>query len=166
MSYTFHIAHSTDARTRIRQDGNISDKAVLSEIAEQMAQIPGVDQAVPRMTTGSIIIEHETVKWSAIEPQLTDNLYLEFSTPPRKPAFTGIMALNKGLDQVDGALKGMNTDLRSLTVFMLAVLAITQALRGQVVVSATSLLWYAFSVASKARKTSGDKPEAPVDAAE
>jgi hypothetical protein len=76
------------------------------------------------------------------------------------------MALNKGIDQVDGTLKGMNTDLRTLTVFMLVVLAITQALRGQVMVSASSLLWYAFSVASKARKSSDDTLEASVDASE
>jgi hypothetical protein len=166
MIYTFYIAHATDGRTRIRCGDDISDKAVISEIAEHMAQIPGVDQAVPRIATGSIIIEHETVQWSAIEPQLTEELSVEISTPPRKPAYTGIMALNKGIDQVDGTLKGMNTDLRTLTVFMLVVLAITQALRGQVMVSASSLLWYAFSVASKARKSSDDTLEASVDASE
>jgi hypothetical protein len=166
MTCTFYIAHTTDGRTRIRCSDDISDKTTISEIAEHMAQIPGVDQAVPRIATGSIIIEHETVQWSVIESQLTDKLSLDFSTPPRKPAYTGIMVLNKGIDQVDGTLKGMNTDLRTLTVFMLVVLAITQALRGQVMVSASSLLWYAFSVASKARKTSGGTPEAPVDTSE
>jgi hypothetical protein len=166
MTSTFYIAHSTDGRTRIRWDGDNSDKAVINEIAEHMTRIPGIDQAAPRIATGSIIIEHETIEWSAIEPQLTDKLSLEFTTPPRKPAITGIMALNKGLDQVDGALKGMNTDLRSLTVFMLVVLAITQALRGQVMVSSASLLWYALSVASKSRKKGAEALEASVDASE
>jgi hypothetical protein len=166
MTCAFYIAHSTDGRTRIRWHGDNSDKAGICEIAEHINQIPGVDRAAARIATGSIIIEHETAKWSAIEPQLTDKLSVEFSTPARKPANTGILALNKGLDQVDGALKGMNTDLRSLTVFMLVVLAITQALRGQVMVSSASLLWYAFSVASKARKTGADTLEAPVDATE
>jgi hypothetical protein len=131
-----------------------------------MTQIPGIDQAVPRIATGSIIIEHETVKWSAIEPQLADKLSVEFTAPPREPAYTGIMALNKRIDQVDDTLKGLNTDLRSLTVFILVVLAITQATRGQVMVSATSLLWYAFSVASKARKGSGGTFEASANATE
>jgi hypothetical protein len=78
-------------------------------------------------------------------------------TPAPVPAHTGLESLNRKLAQVDGTLKGINTDLRSLTVFMLSVLAITQALRGQVMVSSASLLWYAFSVASKAR-TSGSTP--------
>jgi hypothetical protein len=63
-------------------------------------------------------------------------------------------------------LKGMNTDLKSLTVFMLVVLAITQAMRGQVMVSSASLFWYALSVASKARNNAGETLETAGDAAE
>jgi hypothetical protein len=47
---------------------------------------------------------------------------------------------------------------------MLSALAITQAFRGQVMVSSASLLWYAFSIATKSH-TPGDSAESstPVD---
>lgn len=157
MTLPFHIAHTTNGRTRIRWMGNASEKVVINDIAAQITQLEGVEQAVPRIATGSIIIEHDQATWSAIQTQLTDSLSLDFMTPAPVAAHTGLESLNRRLAQVDGTLKGMNTDLRSLTVFMLSILAITQALRGQVMVSSASLLWYAFSVASKAR-TSGSTP--------
>jgi hypothetical protein len=166
MTYAFYIAHSTKGRTRIRWAGNDSDKTTISEVAENIAAIEGVGQAIPRITTGSIIIEHDATPWPTIQPQLTDQLSLQFTSPAPAHTHTGLEALNKRLDQVDGMLKGMNTDLKSLTVFMLVVLAITQAMRGQVMVSSASLFWYALSVASKARNNAGETLETAGDAAE
>jgi len=151
MSYPFHIAHTTHTRTRIRWAGDRGDRTIIDEIARQINDMQDVDQATPRIDTGSIIIEHEQAEWPAIAPMLVDKLKLEFKTPATEKAATGLKTLNNGLTSVDDTLKGMNTDLRSVTVFMLSVLAITQALRGQVMVSSASLLWYAFSIASKAR---------------
>ena len=151
MTYPFHIAHTTHGRTRIRWAGNPADRAVIDEIARQITDLEEVDRATPRIDTGSIIIEHEQAEWSTLAALLADSLKLEFTTPATVKTRTGLETINKGLAQVDGTLKEMNTDLRSVTVFMLSALAITQALRGQVMVSSASLLWYAFSIATKAR---------------
>ncbi len=153
MSKAFYIAHTTNGRTRIKWAGDSSDKASIMEIAENIAAIPGVDQTVPRITTGSIIIEHEQADWPSVESLLSDRLALEFTTPALPEPRTGLDTINLGLDQMNTALKGMNTDLSSVTVFLLVMLAIAQALRGQVIGPSFSFLWYALSIATSARGT-------------
>ena len=95
MTSAFYIAHATAGRTRIRWAGDVSDKASIVEVAENISDIQGVDQAMPRIKTGSIIIEHEQTDWSTLEPLLTDKLSLEFTTPVAR-ARTGIDVLNQG----------------------------------------------------------------------
>ena len=161
MTSAFYIAHATAGRTRIRWAGDVSDKAGIVEVAEKISDIEGVDQAMPRIKTGSIIIEHDHTDWSTLEPLLTDKLSLEFTTPVVQVR-TGIDVLNQGLDKVNGTLKSVNTDLPSVTVLLLAMLAITQALRGQVIGNSMSFIWYALSIAAMNRGT----PGTPFDSAQ
>mgnify|MGYP001812480034 CR=1 FL=1 len=152
MTHTFYIAHTTSGRTRIRWAGDASDKASIRQVAENIAAIEGVDQALPRITTGSIIIEHDQAEWSDLEPQITDRLSVEITVPQSR---SGLALLNHELDKVDNTLKGINTDLPSVTVLLLIMLAITQALRGQVTGNSMSFLWYALSIASRTRGRAG-----------
>jgi hypothetical protein len=166
MTFAFNIAHTTDGRTRIRWAGDSTEIDHIRKIADGIAGIKGIERAIPRMRTGSIIIDHGGVKWSSLMPQLTEKLSLEFKSPAARRRLTGLETFNQGLHQVDETLKDMNTDLHSLTVIMLVVLSITQALRGQVMVSSGSLLWYAFSVASKARRAADSPPDITPDTTE
>ena len=156
MTHAFYIAHTTLGRTRIRWAGDAYDKTRIREVADTIATIEGVDQALPRMATGSIIIEHDQAEWSILEPQITDRLSVEFTAPESR---RGLDALNQGLDKVEGTLKGLNTDLPSMAVLLLTVLAITQALRGQVMGNAMSFLWYALSIASMTRGSTTAAPQ-------
>jgi len=151
MTPTFYIAHSTSGRTRIRWAGDASEKTTIYELATDIANLHGVDNAVPRMTTGSIIIEHHETEWTTLQPQLTDKLSLEFSSAPPALRRSGAQVLNHRIDNFDGALKNMNLDVTSLTLLLLSVLAIIQALRGQVMGSSVTFLWYAFNIVSRAR---------------
>ena len=166
MSTAFIIVHATSGRTRIKWAGDSSDKAIISEIADNITGVQGVDKAVPRMTTGSIIIEHEQVDWPALESELADRLSLEFSTPAPAEPRTAMDTINQGLDQVNGALKGINTDLGSVTVLLLLILAVAQSLRGQVTVSPLSSIWYALSIAAMARNTAGETVDATAESIE
>jgi hypothetical protein len=159
MTYVFTIAHATEGRTRIRWAGAVSEKAIISKLAESIAEIHDVDQATPRLTTGSIIIEHEHADWTAIESRLSGELSLVFQASPAPRS--GVQVLNHGLDSVDATLKGMNLDLSSVTVILLLIMAIAQAARGQVTGNATSFLWYALSIASVARNSSATKQQDP-----
>ena len=134
-------------------------------VAENIAAIEGVDQALPRPSTGSIVIEHEQTNWSSLEPEIADRLSLKFSTPVSRPR-TGMDTINQGIGQVNGALKTINTDLGSVTVLFLLILTVVQALRGQVLGNSGSYLWYALSIAMMARNKANTQPEPALDDAE
>jgi hypothetical protein len=165
VSHDFYIAHATSGRTRIRWAGDASEKAGITRIAERIADLRGVSQASPRITTGSIIIEHERVAWSDIESQLISELSLQLGAPPQAAARSGLDALNLMLDRVDGTLKTMHTDLGSVTTLLLIIAAIAQAMRGQVSSSSMSYLWYALSMAAMSRNKSDTQPDPTTDAA-
>ena len=151
MIFSFYIAHKTAGRTRIRWVGESAKKNQVIGIAVDISKVEGVDQAKPRINTGSIIIEHDEIDWSQLEPLLTNQLPLIFTSAPPRQQRTGLEQFNQGIDKVDRALKEMDMDLNSLTVLLLSIMALVQAARGQVMVSSASFLWYAFSVASRSR---------------
>ena len=163
MTLAFYTAHTTDGRTRIRWAGDAGEKAIVGEVAENIALIEDVDQALPRITTGSIIIEHDQVQWPALRQQLIDRLSLEFTAPSPPQARPGLATLNQGLDKVDNTLKGINTDLGSVTALLLIILSITQALRGQVMGNSISFLWYALSIATMSRDSASTQPDTTAD---
>jgi hypothetical protein len=76
---------------------------------------------------------------------------------------SGTAALNENIDNLDGALKHLNMDFNSLMLAILSVLAIIQAMRGQVMSSSGSYLWYALNLLMMARnrpdKIGEDIPE-------
>lgn len=166
MSGLFYIAHTTRGRTRIRWAGNTADRAGVVEIASQIAALEGIDQAIPRTNTGSIIIEHDPTDWAALESRLVHDLSLKFVSPPLVQPRTAMDTINRGVDQVNGTLKGMNTDLASVSVLVLLILAVTQAARGQVMGNAVSFLWYALNTANMARGAAGPTAEATADSVE
>jgi hypothetical protein len=163
MTPTFYIAHSSPGRTRIRWAGDASEKSRVTEYAAEIENLAETVTADPRMVTGSIIIEHDALPWSSLQARLTDQLSLTFTATPEAGKRSGTEALNKNIDDLDGALKHLNMDFDSLTLLILSVLAIIQAARGQVMSSSVSFLWYAFNLLMMARnrtdRISQDIPE-------
>jgi hypothetical protein len=151
MTPTFYIAHSTPGRTRIRWAGDASEKNCITALATEIENLNGVVKAVPRITTGSIIIEHDEKEWPGLQTELNNKLSLNFTFTSPAMQRSGVESLNQGLDNLDGALKKVNMDFDSVTMLMLSALAIIQALRGQVMSSSVSFLWYAFTLSMMAR---------------
>jgi hypothetical protein len=150
MSLLFYIAHTTHGRTRIRWADDEEQKHRVAEIAAELEQIDGIITAAPRLATGSIIIEHPEIEWVEISPLIEKQAGLEFCPAPQPPTRNGLQSLNTGLGKVDGMLRKESQnamDLKSFTVMAMLMLAIIQALRGQVMVSAASFLWFALNVA-------------------
>ena len=151
MSLSFYIAHTTHGRTRLGWGDEAEQKHRAREIAQQLEQIAGILGAEARLTTGSIIIEHPENPWAEIQSLIEQQGAIQFCpTPSQIPARSGLQTLNMGLQRIDqvmrqGTQDGM--DLRNLTFILLVMLALIQSLRGQVMVSAASFLWFAFNVA-------------------
>ena len=162
MSLPFYIAHATSGRTRIKWAGDRNNRASVIKVAGHIAAIEGVDQAIPRLSTGSIVVEHEQTEWSSLEPEITSRLSLTFSTPVHRPR-TGADTINLGIDQVNGALKKIKPDLGSVTLLLLLILIVAQTWRGQVLSASGSYLWYALNIAMMARNKAATQQEPALD---
>lgn len=151
MTYPFSIHHSLPERTRIRWAGDPGERGIVAELASSIEAMPGVLAADARPHTGSIIIEHEGIEWQNLRQSLDQELSLQFCDPATKPAETGLETFNRGVSDLDRKLHKADLDLTSMTFLFLMVMAVSQAIRGQFAVSGFSFLWYALTVASKAR---------------
>ena len=147
----FYVAHATPGRTRIRWAGDSDEKHSVTGFASDIANFAGVIKAEPRTVTGSIVIQHEGLEWPALQSALSERLPIEFTTGPLAIKRNGVDAFNDGIDTVDDVLKLVNLDFNSLLMLMLCALSIIQALRGQVLSSSVSFLWYAFTLAAISR---------------
>lgn len=151
MTPLFYIAHATPGRTRIRWAGDSDHKHIVNEFATDIANIAGVVKAEPRTVTGSIVIQHDGLKWPALQSALSDQRPIRFTAGPSAIKRNGVDAVNDSIDAVNIVLKRVNMDFDSLLIFTLLTLSIVQALRGQVLSSSVSFLWYAFTLAAIAR---------------
>jgi len=161
MSLLFYIAHTTHGRTRIRWASDEEQRHRVMEIASKLEQIDGILNVEARLVTGSIIIEHPETPWAEITPLIEQHTSIQFCTTPQPPMRNGLQSLNTGLDKIDAVLRkesqnGM--DLKDLSFILLVMLAVIQALRGQVMVSASSFLWFALNVAMSS-PSSGPGPK-------
>jgi len=166
MTPIFYIAHRAPGRTRIRWAGDASEKASVFALAAEIENLNADIIADPRITTGSIIIQHEGLPWPSVETQLADRLSITILAGPPTVKGSGAAALYKDINRLDGALKHLNLDFDSVTLLMLSAAAITQALRGQVMSSSVSFLWYAFTLAMMARGKAASDPDPTSDATE
>ena len=151
MTSLFYIAHATPGRTRIRWAGDSDHKHFVNEFASDIACIAGVVKAEPRTVTGSIVIQHDGLEWPVLQSALSDQHPIKFTADPSAITRSGVDAVNDSIDTVDAVLKHVNMDFYSLLMLMLLTLSIVQALRGQVLSSSVSFLWYAFTLAAIAR---------------
>lgn len=151
MTPLFYIAHATPGRTRIRWAGDSDEKHIVNEFASDIASIAGVVNAEPRTVTGSIVIQHEGLEWPALQSALRDQRPIKFTADPSAIKRNGVDAVNDSIDTINVVLKHVNMDFESLLMLMLCALSIAQALRGQVLSSSVSFLWYAFTLAAMTR---------------
>lgn len=154
MNLPFHIAHQSTGRTRIRWSGDREERDKVVDVAARVDQIEGVFTAEPRRLTGSIIIDHPEASWAELEAEIRSRGQIELAPLARSESGprTGLQAVSQGADRLNAALSEAgidNLDLKNLAFLVLVTLAIVQAARGQVMVSAVSLLWYAIDIANR-----------------
>lgn len=146
MSTRFHIAHTTAGRTRLKADDvDALSRDALDSLSTALEGLSCVDRVEPRPRSGSIVLKH-----------------------PRSAHDEVISAIGKaGINLTAGAtdVQGERTASRRtpltdlsappwfdpttasvLLAAVLLVLALRQASRGQIMVPAVSLVWYAFEL--------------------
>jgi len=154
------IAHQIEGRTRLRALERPVDGAAFAEFAERLAACPGVDALDARHTTGSLVIEHpgmDALELNGCVAQAGGVIETATAVAPADP----LQPVRNGTRRVDTALSQLTAgglDARTLTFMVVFGMAVVQIMRGQVMVPAVSLLFYAFDLL---RLPEGQSDQAP-----
>lgn len=148
MTASLYVAHQTAGRTRLRLAGQKINTADLAAIAELIATLPGVAAAEPRAPTGSIVIQHPGLATGQLNASL-QQLPFNWGPQPESDARPALMPLTGSMDSADEWLHdttGGRVDMHTAIIIVMLSLALSQAIRGNIMAPATSLVWYALDL--------------------
>jgi hypothetical protein len=153
------VVHELPGRLRLKIPEKRGDTAYFARLAEQLPHCPGILRVDGRVHTGSLLVLHGAATRAADIDAYAGRLGLfSLTDRPATPRRTLRQCANAGVDALDRGLlaaSGGVIDFGSAMLLMMLVLAARQAARGQVLVPAFSLLWFALEVT--AWRKSGDK---------
>jgi hypothetical protein len=148
---TAHIVHRLRGRLRLKIPEKRWDKEWLAETASQLRKLRGVDKVDLSSVSGSLLIHHQPD--AAVEQRLKGSkrfrvIDVPISDPPLLDRVAdGVHRSNRALERRTGG----RTNLRTLLILVLVILAFVQTLRGRVMVPAISLLLFAAQLALMAK---------------
>lgn len=143
------ILHSLPGRTRIALPAGKGDLVLIERVAVELRRFPEVVESVGNPVTGAILLHHSGL----IEPicvRARQAGLFELGPPEvgrqgggsvQERAAQGLRRLSNGLEAVSGG----EVDLNGVLIVTFALLAIRQALQGQVMIPAATALWYALN---------------------
>lgn len=141
------ILHSLPGRTRLGLPEGKGDQALLDSVVAGLVVVPGVTRATRNPATGTVLVLHTesiaTITGRAVAAGLFTLMPPEHVSRAnvQQRASEGLGRLSQGLEAVTGG----ELDLNGVLVVAFTLLAIQQALEGQVVVPAATALWYALN---------------------
>lgn len=146
MAPTARVCHSMPGRLRIRIDACRRDETFFGQLAAALAGVPGVLSVQTNPITATVLIAHtldpqrmchelESLGCLSLVP--SDSNSSHAAGPPSAFAAVG---------GTIGAAPRIPADARGLAILALFGMAIHQAIEGNVMVPAVSLLWYAFNL--------------------
>lgn len=157
--------HRTSGRLRLRIPDRRHDSDFFAELAQRLGAIPGVSDVAVNPATAGVLIRLDPD--SGLDPlpsiEGTGLVQVTDGAPPLSPALSAVRRGARRIDQAMEATTGHILDLRTLGFGFLVLLAVRQALRGQIAAPAVPLFWYAFELL---RFVPRDRPEAGVPGAD
>lgn len=150
------VAHRLPGRLRLRLSALKNDAHALSEVASRVQAVPGIRGVEINVVTGSLLAHYEGKEAEVIQA-IAERCGLRLTamaaptTGLRGRIEAGIRELNVGLQRVSGG----EVDLHGLLVVALTLLAIQQAIEGNVMIPAAALLWNAYQAARMAPPEAG-----------
>lgn len=142
-----HVVHRLPGRLRIKFDRQKGDGAFFSMLSRELRACPGVLDVTANPITASVLIQHTADETKIMQFAATHELF-NVSPHDGSPAVdvqaqmtAGFRGFNRDLQSVTGG--ALNFD--ALIVLGLGGLAIQQAIEGNIMAPAVSLLWYAYN---------------------
>jgi hypothetical protein len=139
------VGHELPGRLRVRVPSRRHDHDYFARAADALAGCPGVEELDVNTATASLLVTHTTTTAAIRDFAQREGLFALASAPPPQPARRPLP-----LRQMDGRLAeitGGAVGLREALALAFLVMAVQQALRGNVMAPAASLLWYALEAA-------------------
>lgn len=143
-----HVVHELGGRIRLRIPERRNDAAFFEMLAEYIGQTEAVDSVAVDALTASVLIHHQLPP-NALKSRLTKEFGLQLEPAPSPSKRHGLAPLGQGVHALDEGLRKTSdgaADLRTLLFILLVMLAIRQALRGQIMIPAAALLWNAMEL--------------------
>jgi hypothetical protein len=138
------VCHATSGRLRIRIDARRRDAAYFAQLAETIGRLPGIQRVESNALTGTVLILH-TLAPGRVRSEIESFAGVSLATENPQPSPGRQVPAGVVKGHVAGTA-GIATDTRGLAILALLGLAIHQAIEGNVMVPAVSLLWYAFNL--------------------
>lgn len=141
------IVHRLPGRMRIKVDSHKRDEAFFSMLRNELRSCPGVLEVTANPVTASVLIQHAATEAKLLQFIAAHKLLdLRDGTSPvgtQAQMTAGLQGFSRGVQSASGGV----LDMDALIVMGLTGLAIQQAIEGNIMVPAASLLWYAYSAA-------------------
>jgi hypothetical protein len=160
------IVHRLPGRLRIKFDKQKGDVAFFSMLCNELRTCPGVLDVTANPVTASALIQHAGGEPKVLQFAAAHRLF-NVITSNGSPADTqarmaaGLGSFSRDLKRVSGG----SMDLNALVVMGLTGLAIQQAIQGNIMAPALSLLWYAYSASRMTPVGREQQPGEPGDPA-
>jgi hypothetical protein len=160
------VVHRLPGRLRLRLTELKNDSAALTDIAAKLQAIPGVQAVEANVLTGSLLLRYAGPEAAILHAAVAQGGFRLTPSGPATPDMRGrldegLRNLSRGLQTVTGG----EVDLNGLLVVGLTLLAIQQAIEGNVMVPAAALLWNAYQAARMppldVRREAGGEPAPP-----
>lgn len=144
MPPTAHIAHLVPGRMRIRVPTKRHDNGYFSQLAQALLALPGVDRVEANALTASLLIHH-TITPERIADFAAEQALCEVVIQGHRlvPLSAHIADRFQALDSKLSAFTEGTLDVWGTLFLVLVGLGIAQLAKGNILVPATTLLWYA-----------------------
>lgn len=147
------VVHRLPGRLRLRLSALRNEHEALASIAAKLRVAPGIQAVEFNAVTGSLLLRYEG-REAEVVPAVASAGGLHITTEGERQASDmhgrleeGMRNLSRGLQTISGG----EVDLNGLLVVVLTLLAIQQAIEGNVMVPAAALLWNAYQAARMPR---------------
>ncbi len=160
------VVHRLPGRVRLRLAELRNDPESLASMVGRLRGVPGIRAAEANAVTGGLLLHYEGQEAAILAAAAAEGGFRLTSAEPtpadlRGRLEQGMRNLSQGLRTVTGG----EVDLNGLLVVGLTLLAIQQAIEGNVMVPAAALLWNAYQAARMppldARQEGGGGPVPP-----
>ncbi len=143
MTATAYKVHAVSGRTRLKIPSQRGDAAYFAQVAERLTECPGVVQVRVNSRTASVLISHQA-PFEQIAAFAADEALFALAGENLHQFLSRYASENlQWLDELLGLSSNGALDLRSTLIISLVGLSLLQIARGQILLPATSLLWYA-----------------------